>query len=97
MGVPHPNPYPLQIEAEKKRVALLDQQIRAYDAKALEKRKAMGGMYGLSFCKCTVLRAILKIPVAPVAQVSMRPRTTRKQSPNKSSFLRISWKRHSSN
>jgi hypothetical protein len=38
-----PLPRTLQIEAEKKRVSQLDEQIRAYDAKALQKRKVMGG------------------------------------------------------
>ena len=45
---PLPLPLTLQIEAEKKRVSQLDEQIRAYDAKALQKRKVMGGAHPTS-------------------------------------------------
>ncbi len=36
-----------QIETEKKRVEELDAQIRTYDAKAIERRRTMGGAFAV--------------------------------------------------
>ena len=91
---PLPLPLTLQIEAEKKRVSQLDEQIRAYDAKALQKRKVMGGAFRrrhLCSRYCGHNLALMRAALS-YAQVSMPPKTTPRLWRSRSSCWKTSWK-----
>jgi hypothetical protein len=47
--------FALQIESEKKRVAELEAQIKAYDARAMERRRTMGGTSSACCARALVL------------------------------------------
>lgn len=83
-----------QIEAEKKRVSQLDEQIRAYDAKALQKRKVMGGAFRRRHLRSRSCGHNLALILAALssAQVSMPPKTTPRLWQSRSSCWKTSWK-----